>query len=399
MTIFDRGSFSRIATLLGIVGSLFLPTDPVLMGQEEPRSNSGLVKGSEHAFEGYVLVAPIMSRESFLLSAEGEIVHRWESDGPAGLTAYLLDDGSLLRARRMQPADRFKRAGGGGGMIERFTWEGEKVWSYQINDDLRLSHHDMEPLPNGNVLVVAWEYKDAFEATNHGRIPLDEIQPMGVWSDTIYEIKPEGRDGGEVVWKWSAWDHTVQDVDESLSTFGEPAEHPHRIDLNYFTKRSEDWTHLNSIDYHPELDQILLSARFFHEIWIIDHSTTTEEAASSKGGKGGRGGDLLYRWGNPAAYGKGRLTDEKLFGQHDARWVEPGVPGAGNITVFNNGTDRSQTPYSTVLEIEPPLQEDGSYALEEDGTWGPERYVWRFGTNAEDRFFSSRISGTQKLPT
>ncbi|MGC8644373.1 MAG: hypothetical protein ACP5XB_31305, partial [Isosphaeraceae bacterium] len=60
-----------------------------------------------------------------------------------------------------------------------------------------------------------------------------------------------------------------------------------------------------------ELDQILLSVHSFSEIWIIDHGTTTAEAATHKGGRSGKGGDLLYRWGNPQAYRAGTAADQQ----------------------------------------------------------------------------------------
>ena len=60
------------------------------------------------------------------------------------------------------------------------------------------------------------------------------------------------------------------------------------------------------------LDQIVLSNHNLSEIWIIDHSTTTLEAASHSGGNSGKGGDLLYRWGNPQAYDQGTGADQLL---------------------------------------------------------------------------------------
>ena len=63
--------------------------------------------------------------------------------------------------------------------------------------------------------------------------------------------------------------------------------------------------------------QIMLSVFEFSELWVIDHSTKTAEAAIHEGGRSGKGGDLLYRWGNPRAYRAGTVKDQKLFGQHN----------------------------------------------------------------------------------
>src|SRR5690606_15913622 len=108
----------------------------------------------------------------------------------------------------------------------------------------------------------------------------------------------------------------------------------------------------NAIDYNPQLDQIMISTREFSELWIIDHSTTTAEAAGHTGGRSGKGGDILYRYGNPAAYNRGTRADQKFFYQHDAQWIEPGLPGAGNILVFNNGWNRVDgSSFSSVIEL------------------------------------------------
>ena len=161
-----------------------------------------------------------------------------------------------------------------------------------------------------------------------------------MWPESIVEIEPTMPSGGNVVWEWHAWDHLVQNTDSGLANYGDPASHPRRIDVNYANVgggggpggvNSGDWMHANAVNYHPQLDQITISSRRFSEVWIIDHGTTTEEAA-------GAAGDLLYRYGNPEAYGRGTAEERVLFGQHDVQWIPEGHPQAGQMMVYNNGT-------------------------------------------------------------
>ena len=154
---------------------------------------------------------------------------------------------------------------------------------------------------------------------------------------------------------------------------------------------------MNSIDYNEEFDQILISARNFNEIWVIDHTTTTEEAAGHTGGMYGKGGDLLYRWGNPQAYRKGNESDQLLFMQHDARFIESGCPGAGNITIFNNGFRRPGKDYSNVMEIVPPIDSNGFYHLEPDSAYGPDEPIWIYQAENPYDFYSLYVSGVQRL--
>jgi hypothetical protein len=173
--------------------------------------------------------------------------------------------------------------------------------------------------------------------------------------------------------------------------------HPELIDINYGSS-TEDWLHCNSIDYNINLDQILISSKYFHEIWVIDHSTTTAEAASHTGGNSGKGGDLLYRWGNPCTYRAGTINDEMLFSQHDATWIEPGCPGAGNILIFNNGKNRPITKYSSIDEIVPPVDNNGIYYLAPDSAYGPMTPIWRYTALPLTSFYADFLSGCQRLP-
>ncbi len=150
-----------------------------------------------------------------------------------------------------------------------------------------------------------------------------------------------------------------------------------------------DWVHGNSVAYNAQLDQVVLSAREFSEIWIIDHSTTTAEAAGHNGGKHGKGGDLLYRWGNPQAYRAGTAKDQRLFNQHDAHWIPDGLPGAGHLLVFNNGSRRPNDNYSSADETVLPVIADGEYERKVGARFGPEAAA-RSYTAQESLSFSRR---------
>ena len=143
-----------------------------------------------------------------------------------------------------------------------------------------------------------------------------------------------------------------------------------------------------------------MSISFLSEIWVIDHSTTAEEAAGRAGGRMGLGGDILYRWGNPAMYKAGGLEDRSLFFNHSTEWIDPHLPGAGNLMVFDNGRNRLDMPHSTVYELTLPYIEDyddsGFFGMEGDGTYSPPEIVWSYSNPGA--FYSNFISGQQRLP-
>lgn len=375
-------------------------------------------------FVGYSLFAPLRATDTYLVNMDKQVVHRWSAELSPGSAVYLLENGDLLRGGR-EPDNPHFRGGGIGARIQRFDWEGNLVWDFNYATESHCPHHDIEPMRNGNILMIGWEKKTKEEAMAQGRDP-DLLADDGLWPDHVVEIKPTGPTTGEIVWEWHMWDHLIQDFDREKPGYGVIYEHPELIDLNNtgstppetpeelrrlrslgYTgggdadddrrdrRARADWLHTNAIDYNEELDQIALSAKNFSEIWLIDHSTTTEEAASHKGGRSGRGGDLLYRWGNPWSYKSGTLHDKKLFDQHDVRWIPAGHPGAGHLMAFNNGSGRK---YSSVVEIEPPMGEDQEYILNDDGVYGPEEPVWEYAEDPTTDFYAGHISGAVRLP-
>ncbi len=259
-----------------------------------------------------------------------------------------------------------------------------------------LSHHDVKTLPNGNVLLIAWETKSRTEAIAAGRNP-SYVSNSGLWPDHVIEVEPTGPSSGEIVWAWHAWDHLIQDYDASKANYGVVGDHPELIDINYVTSSQQDLMHTNSIDYNAKFDQILISVHNYNEIWIIDHSTTTEEAAGHTGGNSGKGGDLLYRWGNPMTYDTGSTSDRKLFSQHDSSWIDDGCPGEGDILIFNNGANRPGSHYSSIDEITTPVNENGEYYLQPGSSYGPETQTWIYTANPPTNFYASHISGAWRL--
>lgn len=317
----------------------------------------GLITNTENAFNGYTLfnAGPKASGgfggngAAYLINNCGEIINFWTSEYNAGLSCYLDYKGNLVRPIQNRENNTMGGPGGGGG-VEMQDWEGNVIWLFDYNENTKyLQHHDIEPLPNGNILLIAWEQFTAEETAEYGRTG-------SLTTEHIVEVKPTGPTSGEIVWEWHLIDHTVQHNDTSLQNYGVIVDNPQLIDINL--GNAADHIHLNSIDYLEEFDLILLSSRFLSEIYVIDHSTTTQQAASHTGGNYGKGGDILYRWGNPRNYNKGDIDDQKLRSQHGAHWV-PSSYNNGQllISIFNNNSSST----SFLVAIEPPVTTNGNF--------------------------------------
>ncbi|MDN5202431.1 aryl-sulfate sulfotransferase [Fulvivirgaceae bacterium BMA10] len=345
----------------------------------------GLFLNDPTSFQGYTLFGN--NTHTYLINNCGWIVNSWISEYKPGNSIYLLENGNLLRTAQVEGAFD---AGGFGGRFELFNWEGDLLWTYTYANDLVQAHHDIAPLPNGNFLAIAWEKHSETEAKVLGR-----KFNGAVWSEKIIEIEMNGTNEARIVWEWRLWDHLVQDQNSTLANYGVIANHPELVDINYIEEGQEtsgNWIHLNAIDYNETLDQIAVSSRLFSEIWIIDHSTTTLEAASHQGGRYGKGGDLLYRYGNPQTYDRGTEEDRKFFYQHDIRWIPDGYPYGGKLMIFNN---EKRNEASSVEIWSPPVDVQGNYLLEETKAFGPEELDWEYSAPG---FYSRIMSGAQMLP-
>jgi len=292
-------------------------------------------------------------------------------------------------------------SGGVGGRVEIYDWSGDVLWTYELSNETYQHHHDIAVLPNGNILMIAWERKSEQEWNLMGRLSVDNVLNE-MWSTAILEIQPNLKTGGaEVVWEWHLWDHMVQDVsvDHGALYAEDISDHPELMDINHglvgepqFAGADPcgDWMHINAIDYNADLDQIVISSKFKGEIYIIDHSTTTAEAAGHDGGDWGRGGDFLYRWGNPSVYDRGDLADRYLFDPHGVNWIEGDYPGGGGLMLFNNRHENLNQ--SSALEIQPPVDAIGQYVIEPGEPYGPVLWDWIH----EVGFYSSIQSGAYR---
>ncbi|MBX2874318.1 MAG: aryl-sulfate sulfotransferase [Saprospiraceae bacterium] len=349
-------------------------------------------------YDGYNLIYPHNQPNVYLLDNCGELVHVWEDSTQyrPGNTAYLLADGRLLKTKRASSVvNDAIWAGGGGAIVEIRDWDNNLEWSYTINNDTARLHHDVEPLPNGNILMIVWELKTEEEAIQAGRAP-NTLDNNELWPDYIIEVDPST---DEIVWEWHFWDHLIQDIDPSKDNYGVVEDNPGRLDINFDDDGTADWLHCNSIDYNPEMKQILLSTPFLNEVYIIDHSTSTEQAAGDIGGLGGNGGNFMFRWGNPQVYRAGVEEDQKLFNNHDAHWVLDFVdemhPQFGKIAIFNN---QAGPDFSTVNTINPSWDMYSWSYLLFDGQFGPGAFDVTITHPEPTALYSTGLSSVQFLP-
>lgn len=367
-----------------------------ISGLLQAQQTVGLFSKSSNTEDGYILMAPTASTTTYLIDKCGKEIHKWAGNYKPGASAYLLEDGSLLRAGLTNNSTFYYA--GGGGAIQRYDWNGNLIWDFKVSSSTECQHHDICYLPNGNVLAIVWEMKSDEDAYRAGRD--SSIVGSAIWPDKIVEYKPNGKYGATVVWEWHAWDHLVQDRDPMRANYGTLYDNPGKLDINHISGSAQnpDWLHINSVAYNPTTDQILLSCFHFNEIWVIDHSTTTAEAQSSTGGNSGRGGEILNRWGNPQMYGRGTVADRHFFESHDAHWIPDGYPNAGKIIVFNNGAGRPSGNYSSVELLEPPTEPDGSYTLLPNQAYGPIKPDWTYTSSPKPTdFYSSVMAGAQQL--
>lgn len=325
---------------------------------------------SAQEFDGYALYND--RNNAFLIDKNGDIAHRWNCNVRSNYASFLKSNGNLVRGG-VNPGNALNGPAVGG-LVQEYAPDGSLVWEFRYSSSDFVAHHDICEMPNGGVLLTAWEVPQ-----------LSELQAMGLQENRVLypthfiEVQQDGT-GGKIVWEWHMKDHFVQDVDSTLSNYGVIAENPQLMDINVEYGGggggpgggNGDWFHVNGVHYNAEFDQIVFSSRFLSEIFIIDHSTTTAEAAGHTGGNSGMGGDILWRWGNPDNYDTPGERNVRAA-VHDSRFIpDDGRIRAGYVQIFNNeGLDGS----SRIDALE--LPRDGFLFSREPGqAYGPPTATW-----------------------
>jgi outer membrane protein assembly factor BamB len=324
-------------------------------------------------YDGYILIDEAQENRVFLIDKNGDLVFEYPLKGrKIGNDAVLLPNGSLLAS--IQAADAEITFGGFAGKIQVIGKDGETIWNFDYSKNGHTSHHDVELLPNGNIITIVWERMPQEVAIANGS-NLD----IDVFPEAIIEINPET---DTIVWEWHAWDHLVQDFDATKLNYGNIAENPQLINFNYVDARDGDIMHANGIAYDALNDLIYLSVNFYSEVWVIDHSTSIQEAAQHDGGNFGLGGDLVYRFGNPSTQ---NISDmPRLFiNNHYPNLFEP-----NKMLIFTNGGDLKQ---STVYELDLP----DALNQKTIPVPVPPEIAWSF-TNTD--LYSGKVSGAVRLP-
>ena len=337
----------------------------------------------EIAYESYVLFTGADS-VTRLIDLAGAVAHEWPHPG---VPPRLLDpavNGGRVGDIGVQLSDSGDPRGGiyANGTSGQLDWSGERVWEWghQAPGGAARQNHDWELLPNGNRLILV-------------TVPrvVEALGSATVGDQGLYEVDPNG----EIVWTWLAGDH--------LGELGFSEAGWHALRETVARDPDDPWGYLemNSAKtlganrwhdrdpgtvFHP--DNVLVSFRKANIVALIEKSS----------------GSVVWKLGPYFDATPGEQHQrinvhkvprplDQISGQHNPHMIAPGLPGAGNILVFDNQGGAGYPPAALGIYA-------GSRVLEIDPT--TEQIVWQY--TAEDsglppwEFFSSFVSNAQRLP-
>lgn len=372
------------------------------------------------AFTGYTLFGT--GGTTYLIDMEGKVVHTWKT----GTNPRLTPSGTVYDAAGGDPSKSTT--------WKELDWNGNVIWQYTENRSNYHPHHDFEKIYNpklGDSTFIYIANKDLTvqQCLDAGGDSTQTKGYSGAQVDAIVEVDMQGN----IIWEWWFFDHIVQELYSSKPNYGVVKNNPGKININIKGNTlKSDWLHSNSLDYNEELDQIVINS-VHGEFYVIDHGNTfiKGDPASSIALAASSKGDFLYRFGDPAKYGQGdppsildnweKATNghKQIGGSHNIQWIKPGLQGAGNFLIFNNGQNLFElTGQSYIFEINPYLNSAGTNTgvyvnpptagynvvsspdkdLMKEKKNISKQVVWSFSSKNNGNFFSTIGSGTQRLP-
>ena len=369
-------------------------------------------------YSGYTLFGT--RGKTYLIDFEGHIIHTWD----IGTNPRLTEAGTLLDAVGGNPSNQ--------NIWKELDWSGNTVWQYTESRTNYHGHHDFAKIFNprlGDSTFIYIANKDltAQQCLAAGCDPSHNY--TGAQMDAIVEVNRSGT----VIWEWWFFNHVVQDIDPTKSTYGIIANTPGRIDLNIRGNPvKSDWLHCNALDYNQDLDLIVVNS-VHGEFYVIDHGNTfiRNKPDSSIIRAATSAGDFLYRFGDPAKYDQGdppsvksnweeaTAGNKQIGGAHDIQWIGTGLPGAGHFMLFSNSQNLFEySAQSYIVEVNPYLNSSGTntgnfvnppdagYTLvnspDENLMKEPKnlskQVVWRYSTKNNTSLYSTIGSSAQRLP-
>ena len=315
--------------------------------QETESSATKVYQGYEKSksWPGFNIYPESGTAKVYLVNMAGEQLHDWNFDAAR---ARLLDNCNLLVVHGSKwgldrsPWRQLRHN------VREYDWEGNVKWEYKTPGP---AHHDVHRLANGNTLLM---YRRELTEAEKESIVDPKKRRARIRTDIILEVTPEGK----VVWDWAAHDHI--DVN---SCGAKPCRKLPRVVVS--GKKVYDWTHANTIAPLPEnkwYDQgdkrfkpgnIVFMPRNMWEAMIIDKDSK----------------EIVWRYHGDYKGG--------LSGGHEPHMIPKGLPGAGNILIFDNGRSRG---FSVVLEINPTNNE----------------IVWLYDAGGD--LYSQAAGSIQRLP-
>jgi Arylsulfotransferase (ASST) len=299
---------------------------------------------------GYVIFAA-PDGAVYAVNTKGEVVRKWTSPEPGAELGYTrpLPSGNLLGRLQKREADGTLAETGGADIFE-MTQAGRVVWKY--SDPARMLHHDQERAADGTTVIAC---------SKEIRVP--GISKSSLKDDCVIVVDGSGK----VVWEWQTADH--------FDELGLSPEARAEIAAGREVKGGWDWAHVNAASPIPATaghtdprfkpGNVMISYRNLNTIVVVDRDSKK----------------IVWK-------------DNITIGQHNVHMLPAGVPGTGNVLVFDNGgippNSNPQRAFaranSRVLEINPlNMSIVSEYTAEKSG-----RPIWTF--------FSQFISSAQRQP-